>query len=333
MSKALKILPFVLIFYMSNVNAQDMHFTQFYSSPLYLNPAFTGSDVCGRVALTYRNQWPGVSKAYKSYLFAADHFIQKYNLGVGLLLGNDVAGTGELKTTIINPSIAYQIKLGRKAVIRGAVQPGIGIVSINYNKLIFGDQIARGGNVPSVENPTQTKIFFDIGAGAIIYTEKYWLGTSFFHLNKPNQSLIGNEDGVLPLKYTIHGGAKFPINKDEKEEIKKKSISTVFHYRGQKEFDQFDLGVYYTRYVFSLGIWYRGIPGFKAYKKGYSNNDAVAIITGIQAKRMSIGYSYDFTISKLASLTNGAHEVTLSYQICKLNKKKKYKLLIPCPKF
>ena len=333
MSKTFKIVSFVLFFCMNNVKAQDMHFTQFYSSPLYLNPAFTGSDVCGRVALVYRNQWPGISKTYRSYLFAADHYIQKYNLGIGLLLGNDVAGTGELKTTIINPSIAYETRMGKRVGFRFGVQPGIGIVSINYNKLLFGDQIARGGNVPTVEVPSQTKTFFDIGAGALIYSEKYWLGTSFFHLNTPNQSLTGNEDGILPIKYTVHGGAKFSINKDEKEEIKKKSISGVFHYRGQKEFSQLDLGIYYTRYVFSLGLWYRGIPWFKAYKKGYSNNDAVAIVAGVKTKRMSIGYSYDYTISKLAFLTNGAHEVTLAYQICKANKKKKYKLLIPCPKF
>ena len=143
MKKSLKIVFFILIFYMNTVSAQDMHFTQFYSSPIYLNPAFTGSDVCGRVALTYRNQWPGISKTYKSYLFSADHFIRKYNLGLGLLIGNDVAGTGELKTTIINPSIAYGLRIGRKFVIRAAVQPGMGIVSINYNKLIFGDQIAN----------------------------------------------------------------------------------------------------------------------------------------------------------------------------------------------
>jgi type IX secretion system PorP/SprF family membrane protein len=223
--------------------------------------------------------------------------------------------------------------MGKRVGFRFGIQPGIGIVSIDYNKLLFGDQIARGGNVPTVEVPSQTKTFFDIGAGALIYSEKYWLGTSFFHLNTPNQSLTGNADGILPIKYTVHGGAKFYINKDEKEEIKKKSISGVFYYRGQKEFSQLDLGVYYTRYVFSLGLWYRGIPWFKAYKKGYSNNDAVAIVAGVKTKRMSIGYSYDYTISKLAFLTNGAHEVTLAYQICKPNKKKKYKLLIPCPKF
>lgn len=314
--------------------AQDMHFTQFYSSPLYLNPAFTGANVCARIALTYRNQWPGISKAYNSFLFSGDHYFPKSHLGVGLLFGNDVAGTGQLTTTVINPSIAYETKLTRKLAVRFGVQPGIDFKSINYNNLIFGDQIARGGNIPTIENPTQTKTFFDIGAGLILYTAKYWGGVSFFHLNQPNEALFGNPRSPLPLKYSAHGGAKFNLkSKDAKDEFQRKSITAAFNYRGQKEFDQFDIGLYFTRYVFNLGVWYRGIPLLKSYKPGYSNNDAVALIVGFQTDRFNFGYSYDITISRLYKISNGAHEVCISYQVCKLAKKKKYRMIIPCPKF
>ena len=107
----------------------------------------------------------------------------------------------------------------------------------------------------------------------------------------------------------------------------------AFNYRGQKEFDQFDIGCYYSQNSFNLGLWYRGIPGLKAYKPGYSNNDEVAVIIGFQTKKMNIGYSYDITISKLYQISNGAHEITISYHICSPPKKKKYGLLLPCPKF
>lgn len=158
--------------------AQDMHFTQFFSAPLYLNPAFTGANVCSRISTTYRNQWPGISKTYKSYLLSADHYIARYNIGIGLLFGNDVAGTGDLKTTIINPMFAYEIKVNRKYSARFGVQAGVGLKSINFNALIFGDQIARGGNVASLETPTQSRTYFDIGAGALFYSTKYWIGSS-----------------------------------------------------------------------------------------------------------------------------------------------------------
>ncbi len=335
MRKALQIVFLISVFYTNLVKGQDMHFTQFYASPLYLNPAFAGANVCSRISLTYRNQWPGISKAYKSFLCSADHSVQKYNIGVGLLFGNDVAGTGELTTTIINDMISYGIKINKKISMRGGFQPGIGIRSVNFNKLLFGDQIARGGNVPTIEAPTQTKVYVDIGAGGLLFTEKLWIGTSFYHLTRPNTSLIDGE-AILPVKYSIHGGGKFPLNKGENDPFKKMFISPAFNYRGQKKFGQLDIGLYYTQYIFNVGLWYRGIPIIKTYKyqPGYSNNDALAIIVGVQADRLNIGYSYDITISKLSSLTNGANEVTLSYQLCKLQKKsKKYGVLIPCPKF
>ena len=313
---------------------QDMHFTQFYSSALYMNPAFTGADVCSRFSATYRNQWPGVSTAYKTFLASFDHYIVPYNIGIGLLIGNDVAGTGQLRTTVINPLLAYEATLTKKWSARLGVQPGIGIRSINLNNLRFGDQIARGGGVSSVETPPASKSFFDIGAGLLVYSRRFWGGLSFYHLNKPNESLLGeSEVSTVPVKYSLHSGYKYSINPDEKEVEKQRSVTLAMNYRGQLEFDQLDIGFYYTQYVFNIGLWYRGLPGVKAYKPGYSNNDAMAIVIGVRTDRMNIGYSYDFTISKLTNASHGAHEINVSYQLCKLNKKKKKRLLVPCPKF
>lgn len=311
-----------------------MHFTQFYASPLYLNPAFTGANVCSRAMTTYRNQWPGVFKTYQSYLFSYDHTILKYNMGVGLLLSNDVAGTGNLKTTTFNPILAYGVRVTRELVVRAAFQPGVVFKNINFNNLIFGDQIARGGTVATIEDPTQSRVYFDFATGALAYTSRFWVGASFFHLTGSNESLFNFGGAELPTKYTVHGGMKIALNGDESDDFKKKSLSPAFHYRGQQDFDQFDIGLYYTQFVFNVGLWYRGIPVLKRYAPGYANNDAMAIIIGLQADRFNMGYSFDITISRLHTFTKGAHEVTLSYQFCKLRKRKpKYGLMLPCPKF
>lgn len=314
--------------------AQDIHFTQFYSSPLYLNPAFTGASRCSRLSATYRNQWPGINKTYSSFLASADHYLHDQNLGIGILFGSDIAGTGQLKTTLINPSIAYEARVSRKLTLRFGAQPGFTLKSINFNNLLFGDQLARGGNTSTIETPAQTRMFIDLGAGILAYTEKYWAGISAFHLNRPNESLMGAENVRLPIKHSLHGGAKFMLNKlEEREEFQKKSTTMAFNYRGQKEFDQLDIGVYYSQNGINFGFWYRGLPGIKMYKPGYRNDDAVAVIIGMQTLKMNIGYSYDITVSKLYKISNGAHELTIYYQICYPPKKKKYGLIIPCPKF
>ncbi len=329
----LSVFLFLLLFRMDSAKAQDMHFTQFFSSPLYLNPAFAGANVCSRLSTTYRNQWPGISTTYKSYLVSFDHYLPKYNVGIGLLFGNDVAGTGDLKTTIINPIFAYEVKVNRKFAMRYGIEPGVGIKSINFNNLLFGDQIARGGNVATVEIPTKSKMYFDIGAGALFYSKKYWLGTSIYHLTQPDVSLTGDKTGVLPFKYSVHGGAKIEFNPRERNLYEQRSLSPAFNFQGQKKFHQMNIGLYFTQYIFNIGVWYRGLPFLNNKPIGYTNNDAFAMIIGIKTDRLNIGYSYDVTVSGLSSVANGAHEVTLSYQLCKFRKRKKSRIMIPCPKF
>lgn len=327
------VLFFVLLF-STPLISQDMHFTQFYSSSLYLNPAFTGANVCSRFSLTYRDQWPGIQKAYRSYLASYDNFITKYNLGVGVVVGSDVAGTSRLRTTVVNPLAAYELKMTKKMFLRIGVQPGITMKSINYNNLVFGDQIARGGNVATIEDPTETKVYLDIGAGALFYTKTFWAGMAFYHVNKPNETLLGeNGTSMLPVKFTIHSGYKIMLESDDKDLSKQRSLSPAMNYRVQKEFDQLDIGFYYTRDVVNLGVWYRGLPGFRPYGPGDANQDALALLFGVTKDRFNFGISYDFTISRLTMRTFGSTELTISYQLCKLNKKKKKPILVPCPKF
>lgn len=323
----------LLLLYSTKYAGQDMQFTQFYASAINLNPAFVGANVCSRVSLTYRNQWPGISNVYSTKMVSFDHGFYRTNLGIGATVAVDEAGNGKLKTTLIAPAVSYEAKIKRYSSIRFGLQPGIGIKSINYSGLLFGDQIYRGNNVSTVETAPQNKTYFDLGAG-ILYTNKnYWTGVSAYHLNAPNESFYNSPYDILPVKYVLLFGAKFQLNKEERIEERKKYISPILHYRGQKKFDQFDVGFYFTKHVFTLGFWYRGLPGLKAYKPGYQNNDAIAVIVGLQTKRIKIGYSFDKTISNLAGISKGAHEVTLSFQMCTTNKTKRRLVLISCPKF
>ena len=315
------------------MTAQDLHLTQFYSNPVYLNPAFTGANICTRFSGTYRNQWPSISNGYVSYVFAFDQYIAKANSGVGLVFSNDVAGTGSLRTTSAMASYAYQAQINRQWAFRAGIQAGMGFKSVNMNKLLFGDQIARGGNVATVEAPMQSVAYFDSNAGVLAYTRRIWIGASAFHLNRPNESLMGAGGATLPVKFSVHTGARIPLNDERKSTDEEKMYLTpAIHYRHQEKFDQLDLGLYFTKYIFSLGVWYRGIPILKSYKAGYSNNDAVSFLVGLTMDKFNIGYSYDVTISRLAGNTAGAHEICMSYHFC-TKKKKKYKLIVPCPRF
>lgn len=323
------------------VAGQDIQFTQFYASPLYLNPAFAGANVCSRLMSNYRNQWPGIKKAYTSYSVAFDHSVPKLNSGIGFLATNDVAGTGSLRTTSFYGLYSYEMWINRKWAARAGVQAGGTLRGINFGNLIFADQIARGNAPVTVEIPTASKFFFDVSAGALVYNRQYWFGATAHHLTTPNQSLIGGES-LLPIKFSFHTGINLPVGSGafkKKKSDAKNYVSPALNYKAQAKFDQLDVGFYYTYSPLVLGVWYRGIPVLKNYEPQFINHDAIAFIIGIEANDFKFGYSYDVTISKLGTASSGAHEVSVAYQFCdfyqlkKRKKKVRQNFIVPCAKF
>lgn len=315
--------------------AQDMQYSQYYSAPLYLNPAFTGANACMRISGNIRTQWPGTGKGYVSQVLCFDHFDVNHNSGYGIMMTNDRAGSGNLRTTGAMGSYAYEAVFHRRFAFRGGVQAGLYNRGVDMDKLVFGDQIARGGGgVSTTEALSPSVTYADFNAGALGYSKDYWVGVSIHHLFQPEQSLI---DGNAPLfrKFSIHGGKRIYINsgEDRPDDENTWTLMPTFNFRSQAKFDQLDIGFYAAKQMVTFGLWYRGIPVFKSYKKGYPNNDAFALLVGFTADKMHVGYSYDFTISWLTSRSQGAHELSLAYQMCSPKKKKKKSPRVSCPKF
>jgi type IX secretion system PorP/SprF family membrane protein len=314
--------------------AQDPHFTQFYATPTYISPGFTGTGAQTRIALQYRDQWPSIPGAFVTYNFAIDHYLHELNSGIGLIATHDRAGTGGLRYSSITAQYAYEIEIKRKTFIRPALQFGFVNHAVDYSRLVFGDQLSRGGDVSTYENYDGRRAnYVDIGSGALFFTPKMWLGVSLHHMNKPNQSLLLRESQV-PKKFGLHGGYRFkfrsPVIKKTPE-----SIIAAFNYRSQGKYDQLDVGAYFERGAFIGGLWFRGIPILKAYAPGYGNNDAIALVVGAKVNDWRFGYSYDITVSNLAANSGGAHEITLVYEIANRYRKKSMakRRIVPCAKF
>ncbi len=326
---------FLIVILCGMLGAQDIQFSQYYSAPLFLNPAFTGANVCYRMSGNVRSQWPGTGKGYVSEIFSLDHFDVQHNMGYGGYITNDVAGAGALHTLSVDGSFAYEAMISRRFAVRFGVQAGITTKSVDLSKLIFADQLARGGaDIPTLESVNPRVTFPNFHSGLLGYGKDYWVGFSIRHLFSPEESLLGSSS-VLPRKISLHGGKKFFLNGDDDkpEGPDTWTIMPTFNYKHQAKFDQLDIGCYLAKDKITFGFWYRGIPGFKAYKAGYPNNDAVVLLIGMNADKLHIGYSYDITTSWLTMKSMGAHELSISYQPCKLKGKKKKSIVISCPKF
>lgn len=310
-----------------SASPQDPHFTQFYSSPLFMGPSFAGGIAGYRSVGNYRNQWLGVKNAYETYSVSWDHNFMEFRSGLGFFIVRDQAGTGNLGNTKGAILYSYDIIPFPEWHIR----PGLGFylsqTSVDFSKLTFGDQLTSDPRPPSsIVLPGKDAVYdIDVSSSVMMYSDNIWFGSTWDHMLQPVNSFY-NDDSRLPYKLSFYGGVRkvlkgFLISKIEE------SITGAFIVRKQGEFAQADVGFYLFHEPISFGIWYRGIPISKHYRK----IDALAFMAGYKLDQISIAYSYDFTISRLGLRSGGSHELAFIYEF-KIRAKKRWKP-IPCPTF
>lgn len=301
---------------LGDLYAQDPEFTQFYANPLYLNPAFAGTARCPRICLNYRNQWPGITGTFVTYSASYDQHIDAMSGGVGFLFTNDRAGMATINTTNISGIYSYQLNITREFSMKVGLQATYAQKSVDWSKLNFGDMIdPRRGfiyNTNEVPNAT-SKTNVDFSAGLLGYSRRYFFGAALHHITEPDEGFLG--PSKLPMKYTGHAGAVIPIGGRYSET----SISPNVLFQKQQDFQQLNLGIYFSKGPLVGGLWYR-------------NQDSFILLLGFQQDLFKFGYSYDVTVSKLTNATAGSHELSFQMQFECKPKKKKFRT-VSCPSF
>src|SRR6476660_3593682 len=128
---------FSLICCVFSLKAQDPNFSQFFASPLTLNPALTGKfDGVFRIAGNYRNQWPSINNAFTTFTTSIDASVLRNRIpefdqmGVGVMAFKDQSGNGVLQNTFLAASTAYHKALDEN----GYHQLGLGFQGTYVNK-------------------------------------------------------------------------------------------------------------------------------------------------------------------------------------------------------
>jgi type IX secretion system PorP/SprF family membrane protein len=318
--------------------AQDPNFSQFFASPLTLNPALTGKfDGVVRFAANYRNQWPSISNAYTTMTASLDMGIMKNRIpetdqfGLGLMAYSDKAGDGALNSTYFGLSLAYHKSLDEN----GYHQIGAGFQGtymnkrLNTSKLTFQDQLTPFG-FTGVTNESfsaqQVNLnYFDVNAG-FIYNgstngyNNFYLGASMYHINRPKES-FQKGDFVLNARVTLQGGGKIPVG-----------TYNYLHFAGnhsmQAKAHNTMIGGAYSLNVNNneenptnayLGAWYRF-------------GDALIPYVGLEFHEWHFGISYDVNTSSLKPASNSRGGVELSMIYIKKPVDRNAKKL-NCPKF
>lgn len=338
-------IPLILFIGTGFLSAQDPQYSQYYAAPLYLNPAFTGSELMPRVGANYRNQWPGLEAQFTTFSAYFDTYLDDYNSGVGFLVMNDVEGGAKLRSFTAAGLYSYELRVGENAYFRPGFQAAYIRRDIGfYDNLIFANQInpsdPTGPLLPStgLQGAGDPVDLLSLSFGGLFFTDKFWLGVSAHHVNEPNQSFI---EGVsrLPTKFSVHTGYRIALGtggyrRDFTHLRKERFLLPTINYKRQGPFEQLDVGAYLHMEPLNLGLWYRGLP-YKPVEQ-QNNRDAIVFMVGFNLPTgMSMGYSFDYTVSQLGIQSGGAHEVSIAFLLADRNqaKTRKRDTLLPCPKF
>lgn len=309
--------------------AQDLQYSQFFANQLDLNPAFAGSQYYHRVIINYRNQWPELGHPYVTYSFSYDRHIPKTGSGVGVQIQQDRQGNGALQTTTVTGIYSYLLKIRRDAGIRLALGASMMQNYIDLSNMNFPDMIdpIYGSIYPhdASEDPVEKrKLAFDFSTGILGFFDRYHFGLAVQHLAQP--SLAFSDDSRLPMKYTAHAGAEFPITRNGLHPVYY-TVNPLFMFQKQDAHVQMNYGAFINRNNIVMGAWFR--------QNFDRPMNAVILMAGYDNRVFRIAYSFDWTLSKLNNVGNGSHEVSIIFLLGERESRgrRQFRKPIPCPKF
>ena len=324
---------FGLLVTFSKAMAQDPVFSQFYNSPVYLNPALVGEEEFVFFNFAYRSQWGSLQFPYNTQQASliVPYFADKHDKssgqagGIGVSLYADQAGQGyNLKSYGGNVSFAYNVKLSRanNNKLSLAIQTGFIRKDIDKNDLQWGEQYNPyigfdNTVVPSNLDQIQNKSLLDITTGAFWRYQAnddaklirgVYAGFVAAHLNHPDESVLDGQTNRLPVLYKLHGGIIFALSD-------KTSISANFLSQQQDQVNQTNFGSFVSyklpfaasgqlhSFIGRVGVWYRVQDSAIASAELLTNN-------------FQLGFSYDWNVTSLRYNNRGAgsFEISVGYR-------------------
>jgi type IX secretion system PorP/SprF family membrane protein len=314
------------------MQAQDPHFSQYFASPLTLNPANTGNfDYPARLATNFRSQWQGIGEPYLTGTLSYDAALFRDRLGdrnkfaAGLLGMYDQTTNGLLKGNYAGVSLGYHLTLDEDFTEQLSIGFQAARVSkrLDPNRISFSEQFTGAGfdlSLPSNQRLQSSAInYTDLHAG-LMYSKtgeraSFYIGASAYHLTRPRESFLGDLSREVDIRWTLHGGGTIWLND-------RSQLMGSLQQMSQGGASMQVLGLAYGHYFESeqdisvyAGAWYR-------------HRDAVIPYIGYMYNNFQLGLSYDVTISglSLARTRNRSMEISVIYHFLDLSE---YRRMVP----
>lgn len=334
MKRLLLQIVFLLIGFVSF--GQDPHFSQFFASPLTLNPSFTGKfDGSARIAANYRDQWPTINRAYQTATVSVDFPIltklidYRDTWGLGFMGFTDKSADGAVSFNYFSVSTAFHKGLDEDGFqqIGAGLQASYSNMMINTSQLKFEDQLTplgfTGITRETFNNTALSSHYFDVNAG-LLYTQStneknnFYAGVSLYHINRPKQNFTPSAYYLLYPRATFHAGGYFPTG-----DVTTLHVSALYTTQA---------GAGET--VVGAALQFAASESTENPVNFYGGafvrvKDALIPYVGLEYNSLRFGLSYDLNTSdlKTASQSKGGFELSVIF-IPQKNSRG-----LPCPKF
>lgn len=295
----------VTFFLSAQIYPQSSHFMW---NPQFENPALSGSEEGIRTTAGFRYQWTGFDGAPITTNIGADMPLPLKNSGGGIFLQHD--RTGAYAFTAIQLSYAYTQPLGKLKLSAG-FNAGLINGMLDGSKLTTPQGDFSGGNSNLNDNylPIDKVSSFrpEIGIGLAIRNDNFFAGVSVSNLANFSNEVQGTNASFSPdfgRALTLHGGVNYPLGQ-------KFTIEPNFLVKT-------DLNNWQTN--ITVSTTYNNLLSFGLGVRGYNNKSLESLLALVRIrvmKGLNFGYSYDASLGVLNQVSNGSHEISLSYFIPK----------------
>lgn len=279
----------IVVLIVTTVSAQqEPIFTHYLQSPISINPAITGTTRNLNIDLLSRLQWVGMEGAPKTFSLSAHTPWASKKVGVGVNIMND--NTRPINNTHISGSYAYRLRLNDDITLSMGLKGGFTYYSASLTNL----HIINPDDPEFMQN--EKKFYPNIGVGFYAYSQKFFAGISMprliqtafdkqfdKNLRRPlylmgGYNLTLTEDWIFMPSALAGAMVGVPMSCD---------VTAQFLYQGR----------------FFFGSHYR-------------IGDALGLFFDMKInKELSIGYAFDYSLTKLSRVNSGTHELMISYAL------------------
>lgn len=317
MKKHIQILIYLLL--LTRVIAQQEHMsTQFMFNKMALNPAFAGHEKYTGLTMMIRDQWNGIPGAPKTQMLTANFpRMGGDKLGIGVTIKSRQIGI--FKDNTLSGIYSYKFLFGENSLLSMGVElSGRSRVSDFTDPDLIATQ---GLDIdPSIPKSKFNRTSINVGYGLYFTTNKFYLGASVPRLIENDLDFDQNNSISEEVRHLfVMTGTAFKVNRELVI-----STQALMKFAKSSPFD-FDLNVNAT-----LNEKYTGGLTYRAGGSTGDVGESLDLLFSFQiSDKFMVGFSNDFTLSKLRRFDNGSVELIVSYALGK----KKNRVVVVNPRY